>query len=56
MGPYNNMVMTLKLKEGVIMKNRIALAFVICLLLVPALSVSAYTPWGTEVFNDDCRQ
>jgi len=43
----------LKLKEGVIMKNRIALAFVICLLLVPALSVSAYTPWGTEVFNDD---
>jgi|GEM_PF-1102374 hypothetical protein len=44
--------MTLKLKEGVIMKNRLALASVICLLLVLTLSVSAYTPWGIEVVND----
>lgn len=35
------------------MKNWVALASVICLLLVLTLSVSAYTPWGTEVFNDD---
>jgi primosomal replication protein N len=52
MGFYNNIVMTLKLKEGVIMKNRLALASVICLLLVLTLSVSAYTPWGIEVVND----
>ena len=52
MGFYNSIVMTLKLKEGVIMKNRLALASVICLLLVLTLSVSAYTPWGIEVVND----
>ncbi len=34
------------------MKNRLALASVICLLLVLTLSVSAYTPWGIEVVND----